>query len=161
MTIARQFDFVAGTKIKSADVDAELNNLITGVNNVDTDLQAYKATVYTKANLDAGQLDNRYYTGLVTDSKINAATSTKVVQTGTAFPDPPYADGQEFYRKDEKKLYIYDVSSTQWIPANKDLTPATTTVLGGVKIGTGVNVIADGTIDINDTLVRLRMGVYS
>lgn len=55
MTIARQFDFVAGTKIKSADVDAEFNNLITGVNANESAINVR----YTKTEIDSPTRDHK------------------------------------------------------------------------------------------------------
>jgi hypothetical protein len=41
--IARIYDFVAGTKIKSADIDAELNQLVSAHNDHDTKIDGLQA----------------------------------------------------------------------------------------------------------------------
>lgn len=95
--ISRKYDFVAGTKIKSQEMDDELNSLVSANNSLDVDVQ----NRYTKAEVDA---------------KINNATKTATIESGTAFPPAPYNDGQLFYRNDLDTLYVYDGGSAAWLP---------------------------------------------
>jgi hypothetical protein len=47
----------------------------------------------------------------------------------------------------------YQSNGTAWVKMTPALQPATTTSLGSVKAGAGINVAADGTIDINSTVL--------
>jgi hypothetical protein len=43
----------------------------------------------------------------------------------------------------------YISNGTSWVAMSSTLSPATSSTLGGVKIGTGVNVAGDGTISVS------------
>lgn len=86
MSIARLFDFIAGTKIKSADVDAELNNLVAGVNANETAINAR----YTKTEIDSPTRDHKgtwqgYTPNMIGDAilsqRIQALENSKVTVT--------------------------------------------------------------------------------
>lgn len=95
--ISRKYDFVAGTKIKSQEMDDELKSLVSANNSLDVDVQ----NRYTKAEVDA---------------KINSAAKTATVEAGTVFPAELYVNGQVFYRSDLDTLYVYDSGSAAWFP---------------------------------------------
>ena len=61
-------------------------------------------------------------------------------------------EAQFYYNSTEKKLYFYN--GTDWIDSSFILPIATASILGGVKIGSNINVNADGVISvtINNTL---------
>lgn len=68
-----------------------------------------------------------------------------VVQNLAASPGSPKA-GQIWYNTTDNLIYFYNGTSS--IPVGY-LPPATSQTLGGVKIGTNVNVASDGTISVN------------
>ena len=69
-------------------------------------------------------------------------------------PDSP-AEGQLWYDLDTHLIYFYNGSESLPVGSGSgELVPATSEILGGVKIGTNVNVTNDGTISINDASVN-------
>lgn len=84
--ITRLFDFVAGTRIKSADVDAELNQLVAQHNNLVDDVNAQTVTAgiadgaVTAAKLAAGAAVGSMSAGEIPTSKLanGAVTADKL-----------------------------------------------------------------------------------
>jgi hypothetical protein len=111
--VQRLYNFANGTRSDAEQVDAELDNLIQGVNTLDNDLNTHKSS---------GDHDDRYYTKSQTDTQINNAVAniqaSKFVETGTMFPSNP-TKGQTFYHETEEQFYIYDGS--EWAAQKTNL----------------------------------------
>ncbi|WP_394137426.1 hypothetical protein [Cytobacillus oceanisediminis] len=117
--IQRKYNFVNGSRSDAEQVDEEFDNLIQGVNTLDTDVQNHKTSsshdgrYYTKDQLNQGQLDDRYYIKSQTDSQISKAVAnsptSKFIEVGTSFPSSP-SKGQSFFHEGEGQYYVFNTT---------------------------------------------------
>ena len=70
-----------------------------------------------------------------------------VFQNLATAPSNP-KEGQFYYNTSDKKLYYYN--GTTWVDSTYLLPIASATVLGGIKIGAGLNMAADGTVSVEE-----------
>lgn len=141
-------DFVNGEIVTEEILDSNFEIIRVAINDTDSRVD----NTYTKAEVDI---------------KINQATATKNVAAGTQFPDPPNTDGQEFFRTDigNGTLYVYysaynnpDPNFGHWKKIG-EVTPASTTTLGGVVVGEHFNVDANGKITLKPATLGQIGGV--
>lgn len=65
---------------------------------------------------------------------------------GTAFPTENLYDGMLCYRTDEGAYYSYNASGETWKSLNISLPVATKSVLGAVKVGSGLSITSAGVL---------------
>lgn len=75
-----------------------------------------------------------------------------VFQNLATAPTSP-KEGQFYYNTTDKKLYYYN--GTTWVDSTYLLPIASATVLGGVKVGSGLAIAADGTLSATGTDVEI------
>ena len=144
--ITRLFDFVAGTRIKSADVDAELNQLVTEHNNLVDDVNAETGTT--------GIANGAVTTAKIADGAVTAAKlDPTLVQT-------------DINLNTHRTLSTIDHPDGSITPAKLSFDPATqaelNTVSGGLTThspDTTVHVVKDGTLQTGLS-AQMVNGVY-
>lgn len=120
-------DFVTGQTVTEPMLDQNFEIVRVAINDNDSRLN----NTYTKAEVDertqsaaldahkvSGDHDYRYYQKAEVDSKISTAAFTKSIAYGTAFPTTSLIPGQEFFRTDYKRVFIYD--GVDWIDKQAD-----------------------------------------
>lgn len=70
-----------------------------------------------------------------------------VFQNLATAPTSP-KEGQFYYNTTDKKMYYYN--GTNWLDSTYLLPIASATILGGIKVGSGLNIAADGTVSVEE-----------
>lgn len=120
-------DFVTGQIVTEQMLDQNFEIVRVAINDNDARLN----NTYTKEEVDertqsaaldahkvSGDHDTRYYQKAEVDSKIANAAFTKSIAYGSSFPTGSLIPGQEFFRTDYKRTFIFD--GTSWIDKQAD-----------------------------------------
>jgi hypothetical protein len=99
-----------------------------------------------------GEITSANITSALTYTPIKNGGSTPEIRQGTesAFPLAT-GTGLLFIATDTGKMYK-DIASGTWkqIGGQEEIIPATTTTLGGIKVGANLSITSDGTLSAND-----------
>jgi hypothetical protein len=122
------------------------------------------ALTVTKSDVGLGSVENKSSAtirGEITSANITSALTYTPIKNGGSTPEIrqgtesafPLATGTGllFIATDTGKMYK-DIASGTWkqIGGQEEIIPATTTTLGGIKVGANLSITSDGTLSAND-----------
>ena len=167
--------YTTAEKNKLAGISTGANKVEQSTINGNIKIDGVEKTVYihpgsgtnphgtTKADIGLGNVENKSSADIrseITSANVTSALGYTPVKNGGNSPeiksgnevDRPTATGSGliYFATDTKKIWKDTAVNTWTQMGGQDLPIASTTVLGGIKVGANLTILADGTLNAND-----------